>query len=86
MESTEFILWFYVLPMVVTLFLGYIDKHTETIGDFLGHWWIYLIPTVNIFFASAGVFIGIVYFFTKSDFTEGIRERWRDFLNAPLKR
>lgn len=86
MELTEFILWFYALPMVVTLFLGYLDEDTETIGDFLGHWWIYLIPTVNILFAFVGLCVVIYHFFAKSDFMEGIRERWRDFLNISIKK
>lgn len=81
MTLTIFILLFYVLPMLITMFETYIDEDTKTIRDFIKWSWVYFIPLVNLFF-SIGL---LIMYIGESKISKRIRTKWNQLLDTPIK-
>lgn len=81
MTLTIFILLFYVLPMLITMFDGYIDEETKTIRDFLKWSWVYFLPLVNLFF-SFGL---LIMYIGELKTVKRIRTKWNQLLDTPIK-
>ena len=77
-----FILIGYVLPMVVNGIVLYKDEDIRTIGDFVEHWWIVIVPFANFFIMCLIPLICIVSFLqNKFD----IKTTWKNLMDKKLK-
>ena len=77
-----FILIGYVLPMVVNGICLYNDKDVKTIGDFVEHWWVIIIPFMNLFLMCL---IPLTYIIELLENKFDIRTMWKNLMAKKIK-
>lgn len=77
---------FYFIPVVLSFILSYLDEYTETIEDLMKHFWICIVPGLNIMFIVFVIIHGIFESDKWGKLSVFIRTKWVKFKNIKIKK